>query len=47
MSSAAKSRPGPRTLERVSSESHVLVVLSNGRAPILVLRLSEEPTQWL
>ena len=40
VSPPAKSRPAPLTLERVSSESHVSVVHSNGRAPTLVLRLS-------
>ncbi|KAF8477823.1 hypothetical protein DFH94DRAFT_694634 [Russula ochroleuca] len=40
VSPPAKSRPAPLTLERASSESHVSVVRSNGRAPTLVLRLS-------
>ena len=37
---AEKSRPAPLALERKSTESHVSVVRSIGRAPTLVLRLS-------
>jgi hypothetical protein len=40
MSSAAKSRPATRTLERVSSESQLSAVHDNGRVSTLVLRLS-------
>ena len=40
MSSAAKSRPAPRTLERVLSESQLLPVHNNGCTPTLVLCLS-------
>ena len=40
MSSAAKSHPAPRTLERVLSESQLLPVHNNGCTPTLVLCLS-------